>query len=99
MNDELKNFFEVVFALRNQCEESGDPVASDKIDALAKVCAEVVKAGKIPPQFDIEENYPINTELVESLFSKLSIEIKDTFRYLDHRAGGKEVYCVTFCTF
>lgn len=98
MNDELKNFFEVAFELRNQCEESNDPLKSAKIDALAKVCAEAVKAGKVPSQFYIEGNYPIHTELVENLLKELSIEIKTTLQDKRPTPGGTR-YWVNFCTF
>lgn len=98
MNDELKNFFEVAFELRNQCEESNDPLKSAKIDALAKVCAEVVKVGKVPSQFYIEGNYPIHTELVENLLKELSIEIKTTLQDKRPTPGGTR-YWVNFCTF
>lgn len=95
MNDELKNFFEVAFELRNECRASGDPLAGLKIDALAKVCADVVRGGKVPSQFYIEGDYPIHTELVEKLFEKLSIKIKRTLK----NTSSTSVYSVKFCTF
>ncbi len=98
MTDALKNFFEIAFALRNECESSGDPLASLKIEALAKVCAEIVRLGEIPSQFYIEGNCPIHTQLVESLFEKLSIKIKITFEDTDYTSDGK-LYWANFCTF
>ena len=97
MTDELKNFFEVALALRNECKSSGDSVADAKIDALIEVCAEVIRRGKIPSQFYIEKDLPIHTELVEKLFEKLPIEIKHT--YEGTKDGAVKLYWINFCTF
>ncbi len=98
MYNSITYFFEVALALRNECEESYDSLKSAKIDALAKVCAEVIKHGDIPSQFYIEGYYPIHTELVLDLFYLLSIGIRNTYSGERYTANGK-VYWVNFCTF
>lgn len=97
MNDELRNFFEVAFALRNTCAESDDSLKDEKIDVLVQVCSAVVRVGEIPEHFYITGCYPLHTELVKELFDTLSIKITPFRRDVHDTSSGK-VFSVDFCT-
>lgn len=80
----VDEFLEVAFALQDQCESSDDSYRDKalKISALSKVCAEVVRYGKIPEELHIKggAGTPVKTELVEKLFKNLNIRIGTIIR-------------------